>query len=60
MKRICLRDSTKPLPNDAIGLLPVDVRRSKTRLLKFPNKINRVNFSREKNKTKQNKTKRKK
>ena len=37
MKRICLRDSTKPLPNDAKGLLPVDVRRSKTRLLKFPN-----------------------
>ena len=37
MKRICLRDSTKPLPNDAKGLLPVDVCRSKTRLLKFPN-----------------------
>ena len=37
MNRICLRDSTEPLPNDAKGLLPVDVRRSKTRLLKFPN-----------------------
>ena len=29
--------STKPLPNDAKSPLPVDVRRSKTLLLKLPN-----------------------
>ena len=32
-----LRVSTKPLPNDAKNSLPVDVRRSKTLLLKLPN-----------------------
>ena len=31
-----LRVSTKPLPNDAKNSLPVDVRRSKTLLLKLP------------------------
>ena len=30
------RVSTKPLPNDAKGPLPVDVRHSKTLLLKLP------------------------
>ena len=38
MKRIYPRVSNKPLPNDAKGPLPVDVRRSTTLLLKFPNK----------------------
>ena len=36
MKRICPRVSNKPLPNDAKGPLPVDVRRSTTLLLKLP------------------------
>ena len=40
MKRICPRVSNKPLPNDAKGPLPVDVRRSTTLLLKLPNNIN--------------------
>ena len=34
--RIYLRVSTKPLPSDAKRLLPVEVRRSKTLLLKLP------------------------
>ena len=34
--RIYSRVSTKPLPNDAKRLLPVEVRRSKTLLLKLP------------------------
>ena len=38
MKRIYPRVSNKPLPNDAKGPLPVDVRRSTTLLLKLPNK----------------------
>ena len=37
IKTIYLRVSTKPLPNDAKNSLPVDVRRSKTLLLKLPN-----------------------
>ena len=37
LKTIYLRVSTKPLPNDAKSPLPVDVRRSKTLLLKLPN-----------------------
>ena len=36
IKTIDLRVSTKPLPNDAKSPLPVDVRRSKTLLLKLP------------------------
>ena len=36
MKRIYPRVSNKPLPNDAKGSLPVDVRRSTTLLLKLP------------------------
>ena len=36
IKTIYLRVSTEPLPNDAITPLPVDVRRSKTLLLKLP------------------------
>ena len=36
IKRIYPRVSTKPLPNDAKSPLPVDVRRSKTLLLKLP------------------------
>ena len=40
MKRIYPRVSNKPLPNDAKGPLPVDVRRSTTLLLKLPNNIN--------------------
>ena len=36
LKTIYLRVSTKPLPNDAKRPLPVDVRRSKTLLLKLP------------------------
>ena len=36
MKRIYPRVSNKPLPNDAKGPLPVDVRRSTTLLLKLP------------------------
>ena len=36
-KTIYPRVSTKPLPNDAKSPLPVDVRRSKTLLLKLPN-----------------------
>ena len=35
IKTIYLRVSTEPLPNDAITPLPVDVRRSKTLLLKL-------------------------
>ena len=35
MKRIYQRVSNKPLPNDAKGPLPVDVRRSTTLLLKL-------------------------
>ena len=37
LKTIYPRVSTKPLPNDAKSPLPVDVRRSKTLLLKLPN-----------------------
>ena len=37
LKTIYQRVSTKPLPNDAKSPLPVDVRRSKTLLLKLPN-----------------------
>ena len=37
MKRVYLRVSNKPLPNDAKGPLPVDVHRSTTLLLKLPN-----------------------
>ena len=36
LKTIYSRVSTKPLPNDAKSPLPVDVRRSKTLLLKLP------------------------
>ena len=36
LKTIYPRVLTKPLPNDAKSPLPVDVRRSKTLLLKFP------------------------
>ena len=36
IKTIFPRVSTKPLPYDAKSPLPVDVRRSKTLLLKFP------------------------
>ena len=36
IKTIYPRVSTKPLPNDAKSPLPVDVRRSKTLLLKLP------------------------
>jgi len=36
MKRIYPRVSNKPLPNNAKGPLPVDVRRSTTLLLKLP------------------------
>ena len=39
MRRIYPRVSNKPLPNDAKGPLPVDVRRSTTLLLKLPNNI---------------------
>ena len=38
LKTIYPRVSTKPLPNDAKSPLPVDVRRSKTLLLKLPNR----------------------
>ena len=38
IKTIYPRFSTEPLPNDAKSPLPVDVRRSKTLLLKLPNK----------------------
>ena len=38
-KTIYPRVSTKPLPNDAKSPLPVDVRRSKTLLLKLPNNM---------------------
>ena len=37
LKTIYPRVSTKPLPNDSKSPLPVDVRRSKTLLLKLPN-----------------------
>ena len=43
LKTIYPRVSTKPLPNDAKSPLPVDVRRSKTLLLKLPN--DRFDFS---------------
>ena len=36
MKRIYPRVSNKPLPSDAKGPFPVDVRRSTTLLLKLP------------------------
>ena len=39
LKTIYLRVSTKPFPSDAKSPLPVDVRRSKTLLLKLPNLI---------------------
>ena len=39
VKRIYPRVSTKPLPSDAKSPLPVDVRRSKTLLLKLPNNL---------------------
>ena len=51
IKTIRPRVSTKPLPNDAKSPLPVDVRRSKTLLLKLPSprrylpKINYPNLS---------------
>ena len=35
-KMIYLRVLTKPMPNDAKSPLPVDIRRSKTLLLKLP------------------------
>ena len=41
MKRIYPRVSNKPLPNDAKGRLPVDVRRSTTLLLKLSNRTER-------------------
>ena len=44
LKTIYSRVSTKPLPNDAKSSLPVDVRRSKTLLLKFPNDYEREIF----------------
>ena len=37
LKTICPRVSTRPFPSDAKSPLPVDVRRSKTLLLKLPN-----------------------
>ena len=37
LKTIYPRVSTKPFPSDAKSSLPVDVRRSKTLLLKLPN-----------------------
>ena len=37
IKTIYQRVSTEPLPNDAKSPLPVEVRRSKTLLLKLPN-----------------------
>ena len=37
MKRIYPRVSNKPLPNNAKGPLPVEVRRSTTLLIKLPN-----------------------
>ena len=37
IETIYQRVSTKPLPNDAKSQLPVEVRRSKTPLLKLPN-----------------------
>ena len=40
IKTIYLRVSTKPQPNAAKSPLPVDVRRSKTLLLKLPNGSN--------------------
>ena len=43
LKTIYLRVLTKPLPNDAKSPLPVDVRRSKTLLLKLPNIGSHVN-----------------
>ena len=43
IKTIYPRFSTEPLPNDAKSPLPVDVRRSKTLLLKLPNKWQRYN-----------------
>ena len=39
IKTIYPRFSTEPLPNDAKSPLPVDVRRSKTLLLKLPNEM---------------------
>ena len=42
--RIYSRVSTKPLPNDAKRLLPVEVRRSKTLLLKLPNMFNALAY----------------
>ena len=39
LKTIYPRVSTKPFPSDAKSPLPVDVRRSKTLLLKLPNNI---------------------
>ena len=39
IKRIYPRVSTKPLPNDAKSPLPVEVRHSKTLLLKLPNNL---------------------
>ena len=43
IKTIYPRVSTEPLPNDAKSSLPVDVRRSKTLLLKLPiNNLGRV------------------
>ena len=42
IRTIYLRVSTKPPPNDAKRPVPVDVRRSKTLLLKLPNKTPRT------------------
>ena len=46
IKTIYPRVSTDPLPNDAKSPFPVDVRRSKTLLLKFPNFLVLLTFAR--------------
>ena len=43
IKTIYPRVSTKPLPNDAKSPLPVDVRRSKTLLIKLPSEVFQLN-----------------
>ena len=45
MKRIYPRVSNEPLPNNAKGPLPVDVRRSTTLLLKLPINLQSVKAS---------------
>ena len=47
LKTIYSRVSTKPLPNDAKSSLPVDVRRSKTLLLKLPIDFKELNEERQ-------------